>query len=103
MINRKGDGILLIKRSGAYGAKEITMYCMEKIDGEIARLFGLNPFEDPNNFYITYIYADRRATKINEKHIKGRTPEKVARLPFELPQLKRIFDSLKVHLTVKDL
>jgi len=96
MIEEKGNGIFVKTSRGRYGARELTLYCTEKIYGDAAAKYGLSPFSDPNNFYITYALADGKPAEIREKYLTNKTPQEVERLPFELPQLKYILRTLKV-------
>jgi len=57
VIEKGGYKIHITTRSGRYGAKELTMYIMEGLYTKTAKRYGIKPFDDPNNFYITYIYG----------------------------------------------
>jgi hypothetical protein len=96
MTETSGDGIFIQNRKGDYGAKELTIYSLERIHGGDAEKQGLKPFHDSESFYVRYIQADKRASKIKKEYFTHKFPNEIGNLAFELPRLKTIFQALNV-------
>jgi len=83
---------------GKYYPRGLTDYCINKIYGERCEKEGLNPLEDPFNFYKTYVHDKGRAANATKLFIKGKTTEQVAQLAYEQPFL-RMFEILEIMPT----
>lgn len=84
----------LIKNENKYNPKELVMFCIEKVYGEKIKSAGLNPFEDSEWFYETYIVPG--LDKFRRRYITNKKPQEVANLVYWVPSLKTLFKSLKL-------
>jgi len=80
---------------GKYSAIELTSYCAEKKYSKVCSRLGLLPFDDPTNFYQTYIKGSPLSSEVKKKHIDGQSPELIALLVYRDP-LFDIFKRLKL-------
>lgn len=81
---------------GKYNAKELASYCAEKKYGKVCSRLGLLPFEDPTNFYQTYIKGSPLSSEVKKKHIDGQSPALIAHLVYSSDHLFDIFKRLKL-------
>jgi hypothetical protein len=103
IIGKAGQEIHIKRRNGKYGPKELTLYVMEEVYGKTAKKYGLKPFEDPNNFYIKYIYGSGilKYHKENFRNTFGKRyedmpPEIIERIGLFIPPLEKILRILKI-------
>ncbi len=86
----------IVKRNGKYDPQSLTEYSLTRIHGKDIEKFKLRPFNDPFNFYLTYIQTSNRPQIIQRQFIEGKTPKEVETLPFSQPTLRVLFKSLQL-------
>lgn len=94
----KGGTNPLIKKLMAKGTNapyRLTKYCIEKASKEEIEKYGLRLFSEPSYFLKNYIHKNGSATKIAKFFIKGKSPEEMANLAYQLP-LKYLFKYLQI-------
>lgn len=89
--NRDGYEDYLKTTKRKYSARELTSYCLEKYYMENLENYGLRPFDDPNNFYITYIQPSLKLGRELMKKVNYDDIESVVGTPVET-----VFKSLKI-------
>ena len=93
MVEANGWLKYLEGKRGTNKSYRLTRYCVEKIYGEAIRGVGLKMFDDPTNFYRTYI--QKSASKARKIFISGKSSQEIAKLAYQNP-LKFIFEFLKI-------
>ncbi len=95
VMAKKDDYGDYIKRKSRYDAQGLTDYCLRKLYEKNAQRAELKLFDNPENFLLTYVHAERRATRNLKLFIKGKSPQEISNLAYQ-PPLKRIFECLKI-------
>lgn len=75
--------------------KELTWFCLEFFFKDSIEKFGLKPFENPANFYQTYIRGNKHLTQISRMAFEGRSISDLD-LSFRKPPLLKIFQKTRV-------
>lgn len=92
----KRDEILVKTARGGYDPKVLTDYCIAETFQDSIKIFRLNPFDDPANFYNTYIQDKSRPRTFTRHYIANKTPKEIENLAYTIPALNRIFLTLSV-------
>lgn len=92
----EGYSLYIKTQKGDYDPIALTEYCISKVFKDSIQALGLKPFDDPSNFYITYIQDQKRPQGITKGFIKGKTPQEIASLAYTIPALEFVFRTLEV-------
>jgi len=87
---------VLLNRKGKYDAKTITSLLCEAKYGRAIKKHNLSPFDDPANFYLTYIKGSPLSAEVKKKYIDGKSQEIITYLVYSDRHLFDIFKRLKL-------